>query len=125
MRVTSAPPIMIAPDVGSSSPAIMRSVVVLPQPEGPSKVTRVPAAIVNEMSLTAATSPYSLLTFRNSIDAAFMAWMIVLIVCSIGRSSGAQLSHNGWCDACATSKSSCAYDALDQPDDCEHQDDQH
>ena len=57
MRVTSAPPIRIAPDVGSSSPAIMRSVVVLPQPEGPSSVTSLPAAIVKEMSFTAATSP--------------------------------------------------------------------
>jgi hypothetical protein len=45
------------PAVGSSSPAIMRKVVVLPQPEGPSRVTSVLAAIVNEMSRTAATSP--------------------------------------------------------------------
>ena len=57
MRVTSLPPIKIVPSVGSSRPAIMRSVVVLPQPEGPSSVTSVPAAIENEISLTAATSP--------------------------------------------------------------------
>ena len=35
----------IVPDVGSSSPAIIRSVVVLPHPDGPSSVTSVPAAI--------------------------------------------------------------------------------
>ena len=41
--VTSCSPIMIRPAVGSSSPAIMRKVVVLPQPEGPNRVTRWPA----------------------------------------------------------------------------------
>ena len=34
-KVTSSPSRRISPEVGSSSPAIMRSVVVLPQPEGP------------------------------------------------------------------------------------------
>ena len=41
--VTSRPPIRMRPSLGSSRPAIMRSVVVLPQPEGPSSVTSVPA----------------------------------------------------------------------------------
>jgi hypothetical protein len=45
------------PDVGNSRPAIMRRVVVLPHPEGPSSVTSVLAAMLNEMSRTAATSP--------------------------------------------------------------------
>ena len=36
-----------------SSPAIMRSVVVLPQPDGPSSVTSLPASMKSEMSLTA------------------------------------------------------------------------
>ena len=35
----------------------MRRIVVLPQPEGPSSVTSVRAAIVNDTPLTAATSP--------------------------------------------------------------------
>ena len=35
----------------------MRSVVVLPQPEGPSRVTSVPAAISKETSLTAGVVP--------------------------------------------------------------------
>ena len=51
--VTSAPPIRICPAVAISSPAIMRSVVVLPQPEGPSSVTSRPASMNSEMSLTA------------------------------------------------------------------------
>jgi hypothetical protein len=54
---TSRPPILICPDVGSSSPAIRRRVVVLPHPEGPSSVVRVPAASEIERSRTATTSP--------------------------------------------------------------------
>ena len=37
LKVTSSPPSRMSPEVGSSRPAIMRSVVVLPQPEGPSR----------------------------------------------------------------------------------------
>ena len=44
--VTSWPPMRIRPPSGCSSPASMRRVVVLPQPEGPSSVTSVPASIV-------------------------------------------------------------------------------
>jgi hypothetical protein len=55
--VTSSPPIRIRPEVGISSPAIMRRIVVLPQPDGPSRVTSDLGAIENETSRTAATSP--------------------------------------------------------------------
>ena len=55
--VTSAPPIMIRPALGSSSPAISRSVVVLPQPDGPSSVTSVPRAMLKLTSSTAVTGP--------------------------------------------------------------------
>jgi hypothetical protein len=34
---TSSPPIRMTPAVGSSWPAIMRRIVVLPQPDGPSR----------------------------------------------------------------------------------------
>ena len=47
----------IVPSLAISSPAMRRSVVVLPQPEGPSSVTRVPGAISNCRSRTATTSP--------------------------------------------------------------------
>src|SRR6266508_4129077 len=40
---TSAPPMRISPALGCSSPATQRSVVVLPQPEGPSRTTISPA----------------------------------------------------------------------------------
>src|SRR5258708_6677442 len=50
---TIAPPIRISPAVGCSRPAMQRSVVVLPQPEGPSKTTISPAAAVKLTSFTA------------------------------------------------------------------------
>src|SRR6202790_2768596 len=40
---TSRPAMLISPEVGCSSPATQRSVVVLPQPEGPSSTTISPA----------------------------------------------------------------------------------
>ena len=55
--VTSRPPIRIWPSLAISRPAIMRRVVVLPQPEGPSSVTSVPGSMVNETSSTAVTLP--------------------------------------------------------------------
>jgi hypothetical protein len=42
------PSIRISPEVGSSSPAIMRSVVVLPQPEGPSSMKNSPSPMVKD-----------------------------------------------------------------------------
>ena len=53
--VTSAPPITTRPLVTASRPATIRSVVVLPQPEGPSSVTSSAGATVNDTSSTAVT----------------------------------------------------------------------
>src|SRR5690606_25795695 len=52
-RVTSRPSTRIVPDVGCSKPAIMRSVVVLPQPLGPSSVSNSPRLTVSVRSSTA------------------------------------------------------------------------
>src|ERR1700693_6464600 len=40
---TTCPAMLISPDVGCSSPATQRKVVVLPQPDGPSRTTISPA----------------------------------------------------------------------------------
>ncbi len=56
-RVTSRPPMRIWPSLAISRPAIMRSVVVLPQPDGPRSVTSRPGSIVNDTSSTAVTVP--------------------------------------------------------------------
>src|SRR6478735_6958001 len=55
-QVTSSPPRKIRPSVGSSTPAIMRSVVVLPQPDGPSRQKNSPSFTVKVESFTATKS---------------------------------------------------------------------
>src|SRR5262245_19207037 len=51
------PPKRICPAVRSAKPAIVRSSVVLPQPEGPSSVKNSPSAISSDTSSTARTVP--------------------------------------------------------------------
>src|SRR5437879_8636540 len=66
---TTRSPTRISPSVGSTKPAISRNVVVLPQPDGPSRQTSVPWAIVIEMLSTTAFEPYFFVNPRNSTDA--------------------------------------------------------
>ena len=54
--VTSWPRSRMRPPVGSSKPPIMRSVVVLPQPDGPSSEKNSPAPTSSETPSTARTS---------------------------------------------------------------------
>ena len=56
-RETSSPASSIVPSSGVSKPAIMRRVVVLPDPEGPSIVKNSPGAISRSIASTATTSP--------------------------------------------------------------------
>ena len=60
--VMSAPSSAIEPALGSSRPAIMRSSVVLPQPDGPSRHTNVPCGTASVTSSTAVKSPKRLVT---------------------------------------------------------------
>jgi hypothetical protein len=53
----STPSSLIEPESSFSKPAISRSVVVLPQPEGPSSVKNSPPGICRSMPSTATTSP--------------------------------------------------------------------
>src|SRR5215217_4869624 len=62
-------PTAISPADGSMKPAMSRSVVVLPQPDGPSRQTSVPCAIVIEISSTTAWGPYFFVNPRSSTDA--------------------------------------------------------
>ncbi len=55
--VTSSPCSSTRPSVGSSNPAIMRSVVVFPQPLGPSMEKNSPCRIVRLQSSTTLLSP--------------------------------------------------------------------
>src|SRR5581483_9799791 len=59
------PPIQISPEVISSNPAIMRSVVDLPQPDGPTRTTNSSSSISRSMPFTAWTLPSNaLVTLR-------------------------------------------------------------
>src|SRR6185312_594100 len=53
----SVPSSRILPSVGCSKPAIIRSVVVLPQPDGPSIEKNSPLGMSTSIPSTAATSP--------------------------------------------------------------------
>src|SRR6516162_5745082 len=50
---TTSPLIEIAPEFGSSSPAIIRRAVVFPQPDGPTSTMNSPSAMVQVRSSTA------------------------------------------------------------------------
>src|SRR5688572_13082298 len=56
----------MSPASGLSRPASSLRVVVLPQPEGPSREKNSPRAIAKETSCTAGAEPKDLLTPRNS-----------------------------------------------------------
>ncbi len=66
------PPMRSSPLVMSSSPAIMLSVVDLPQPDGPTRMMNSPSAISMSTSETAsAPSGYRLVTLSRTISAIF------------------------------------------------------
>src|SRR5260221_5867896 len=89
-RVISCPSIDMAPSSGYSSPAMRRSVVVLPAPVGPSRTMNSPSAMLSERSCTASTSPKRLLTCCNTIS----AMAIALIERALRRASGRHVEHH-------------------------------
>src|ERR1700751_2736870 len=67
--VTSSPSSRMRPAVGNSSTAIIGSVVVLPQPDGPSMTKKVPSSILSVTSFTAAKDPNVFDTVSSLISA--------------------------------------------------------
>ena len=68
--VTSRSPMLIVPSVTSSSPAIMRSSVDLPQPDGPTSTSSSPSAISRSTASTARVRPsYDFVTPRMAMSA--------------------------------------------------------
>src|SRR5215475_15339197 len=59
----------MVPALISSRPAIMRSVVDLPQPEGPTSTTNSWSLMDRLMSVTATTWPYTLCTLLSTMSA--------------------------------------------------------
>ena len=59
-RVTSSSPMLTRPAVGRSRPAMLRSSVDLPHPDGPTNTMNSPWRTCIEMSLSTASSPNDL-----------------------------------------------------------------
>src|SRR5229473_2057316 len=68
-RFTTRPAIAISPAVKSSSPAIIRSMVDFPHPEGPTSTTNSPWAISRSIAWITAVLPYALATPRIETSA--------------------------------------------------------
>src|ERR671933_1286010 len=66
-RLTTSPSIAISPFETSSRPAVIRSTVVLPEPEGPTKTRNSPSPIVRSSLSTATVPPGK--TFVTSLKA--------------------------------------------------------
>src|SRR5258707_11594869 len=79
-RVMSAPATVIWPASASSSPASSRSVVVLPQPDGPSKATSSPACTVRSSPSRATTGPYLRLSPSIRTSTAVLAALFCVLV---------------------------------------------
>src|SRR5438105_2664839 len=71
--VTSRSPIVIEPPEVSSSPAIIRRSVDLPQPDGPTRTRNSPLSISRETASTATTSPPKTFVTRSSTISATAA----------------------------------------------------
>ena len=79
--VMSASPIRIRPAVGSSNPDTIRSVVVLPQPEGPSRAKKDPWGTCSDKSFTALKSPNDFVRFsRNRSPSALVMSVLAMVV---------------------------------------------
>ena len=83
----SRPSSRIAPEVGSTKPAIICSVVVLPQPDGPSSETNSPFSTPSDSPSTAVCWPNCLVRFSSSRKAIYAA------------GAGASMARPPCCDA--------------------------
>src|SRR3954468_1859288 len=69
LSLTRSPPIIMSPEVMSSSPTTIRSRVDFPQPEGPTRITNSPSLMSRLTSFTAGKpSPYFLTMFLSWIS---------------------------------------------------------
>src|SRR5215207_6769956 len=75
--LTTSPPIAMSPPEISSRPAIMRKVVLLPQPEGPTSTMNSLSVMSRSMPRTAWTSSYILTTLR-SVTCAICRYLLAL-----------------------------------------------
>src|SRR5688572_9528599 len=89
--VMSRPATWTRPESGNSKPAIMRSDVVLPQPDGPSREKNSPAAMSSVTPSTASTRPSKILVTLSSL----MVAEVIRAHCHPERSEGPLLTGKG------------------------------
>ena len=65
VALTRLPSISMSPEVASSRPAMMRSSVDLPQPEGPTKTTNSPSRTSRSTPLMTSVEAKDFLTWRR------------------------------------------------------------
>src|SRR5437868_10363987 len=75
-RSTRRSPKRISPASTAAKPAISRSSVVLPQPDGPSSVNSSPSAISSEMRSTAVVLAKRLVTSRSTMFMRSALWLL-------------------------------------------------
>src|SRR6201989_1193923 len=85
---TTCPPMRASPEVMSSRPAIMFSVVDLPQPDGPTRMTNSPSAISRLKSLTASDPSGKRLVMCSSTISAMCLSLTPLALDRAGRQPG-------------------------------------
>src|SRR5665213_4535608 len=95
---TTFPAMLISPEVGCSSPATQRSVVVLPQPEGPSSTTISPAGTAKLTPSTAGRPIANCLRRSLTLSAAVIVLLprpislaVTVGLVPIGNPGGVQL----------------------------------
>ena len=76
----SLPSSRMSPDVGISKPAIIRSVVVFPQPEGPRKVTNSPRFTSRLKSSTALNPSSNIL--QMCLSSMMFPLLFSMLICS-------------------------------------------
>src|SRR5918999_5348373 len=97
--LTILPPIAISPALICSRPAIMRSNVVLPQPEGPTSTTNSPSAIAMSTPCSTSTLPNDFRARRISTAAMHppsgVSFREVLQVDAVAQRPVAQIGNDG------------------------------
>ena len=88
-QVTSRPAMVTVPESGVSSPAMMRSVVDFPHPEGPSSTAKRPGSAVKLTPSTAGSAPQAL---RISVNRTSANFPTPAFPCSSARPP----PYNGW-----------------------------
>src|SRR5260370_10559625 len=90
-----SPPIRISPSVPSSSPAIMRKVVLLPQPDGPTSTMNSLSAISRSMPRTASVRSYFLTTLRRATLAILEVSLFSALCCARGQAGDVVVHEKG------------------------------